>query len=167
MQSYCGITPVGIEPAVCVNVDDNLGVVQVQRSLITCATCKYGNTKCHHVTHLKATISDLCAEEIPPYLEQFACQMADPSPNTFHGSVTTCLSTKKIPFDLPREMTAVFKTSTTIRFSLDDSGVSHLAPPTESNLNCGECRGCCWSRDMYLVASCFLVTMQGLFPARG
>ena len=170
MQSPQSVVPVGMtKSAVCVNAEENYGVVEVHRGSVMCTTCKYGRSSCQHVSHLTAMISDLCAEELPSYLENFRRHLAplDNPSTTTQSQIASCVSTKKIPFNLPTHMLSIVKESATSRYSLDNLGVAHLAPLVESNVACSECGGCSWSEDAYLIASCFLVTLQGLYPAKG
>ena len=156
LQSPQSVVPVGMtKSAVCVNVEEDYGVVEVHRGSVLCTT---RHSSCQHVSHLTAMISDLCTEELPSYLENFRGPSRQPSTTT-QSQIASCVSTKKIPFNLPTHMLSIVKESATSRYSLDNLGVAHLAPLVESNVACSECGGCSWSEDAYLIASCFLVTL--------
>ena len=105
----------------------------------------------------------MCVEEIPTYLKKFVCDMYMSASN-HDSSPPSCLSVRKIPFSPPKEMMAVFKRPIADRFSLDSSDTAHLAPPFNST--CDACGGCSWSQE-HLTVSCFLVTLQGVFSAKG
>ena len=94
-------------------------------------------------------ISDLCAEGLPSYLENFRRHLAplDKPSTTTQSQIASCVSTMKIPFNLPTHMLSIVKESATSKYLLDNLGVAHLAPLVESNIACSECGGYSWSED--------------------
>ena len=128
-----------------------------------CSTCKFGGSKCRHVTQVTAILAEMCVEEIPIYLKKFICD-THISASKHDSFPPSCLSVRKIPFSPPKEMMAVFKRPIADRFSMDSSDTAHLAPPLNST--CDTCSGCSWSEE-HLSVSCFLVTLQRLFFAKG
>ena len=157
-----GIASVGFD--VFVDTGNSFGVVYMDKTL-SCATCKYGNTTCEHVTYLQGTIAEMSPEEIPSILIPFTnvCQ----SPQITASRRLTCVSQAKIPLELPEDLMAIFKMSLLKRFNLEND-MACLAPPKVSSVSCPICYSAsCWSDQIYLENECFLVAIQGLFQGKG
>lgn len=106
MQSLEGFTSVGIEPALCVNVNNDFGVVCLGHKSTFCSTCKHHSFKCKHIQQLLDAIENIPIEELPPQLKVFTnCEI--PSIQQTH-KYAKLVSEKKISFSLS-QYEAVFK----------------------------------------------------------
>lgn len=154
-----GIINVGVEPALCVQVNDSFGVVCIGHQGIYCATCR----NCKHVDHLVKVLQEIAAEEMLPQFKPFA----DFKPKDVKPSVCIkAVSDQIIPFNLPRHLQQSVMDDYSKRFNLID-GVAHLIPSLGScPLACSLCGGS-WSEEVFLAQDVFLVAHHCCYPAKG
>jgi hypothetical protein len=72
MQLLEGFTCVGMEPALCSNVNNDFGVLCLGHKKVFCSTCKH-STNCKHLRQLQAAIAKGPPEDLSPTLKAFAC----------------------------------------------------------------------------------------------
>ena len=155
----------GVEPALCVNVSNDFGVLCLGHNKSAfCSSCKHNSSNCKHIRQLLNVIEDSPVEELPPQLKAFTnCEM----PSTQKPHYTKVVSERKIPFSLSSNMKQCLKANYSERFNVQH-GIAYLHPRLPSSSLCPECAiSNSWSVELTLVKKAFLVTPQCCFPAEG
>ena len=157
-----GIVSIGLEPALCVQVGENFGVVCLTNMGMLCTACR--KHQCLHTAHLKKLIEDISesGKDMLAELEPFA---ADSPIATKQQNLIKTVSTNVIPFDLPAHLRNLLVMDYSQRFHILD-GVAQLVPHSSQ-----PCPQCCvsgsWSDDTFLSQENFIVTLQRCIPAKG
>ena len=158
------ITLINPETA-CIKAAGSYGVVHISTNQqIACATCCYAKTNCEHVQHLldfvQTTESDL-----PDGLKMFSLAISSsciPRVKRCYPDLT-CLSSLKIPFILPTELSLMLTMPAVERFGISDAdNVAKLVPDT--SILCNKCFQISWSEPHYF-GSALIVTERQLLPA--
>ena len=157
----------GMEPALCVNVNNDFGVVCLSHKSTFCSTCKH-SSNCKHIRQLLSVTEKIPIEELPPQLQVFTkCEVPSLHQSTSPKYATKAISRREIPFGLSDPMKQCLKIGHSERFSMRD-GTAYLYPHLPSALACPECAAPnSWSVELTLVKKTFLVTSQCCYPAEG
>lgn len=88
----------GVEPALCVNVNGDFGVLCLGHKTTFCSTCKH-SSMCKHIRKLISVVEKNPIEELPPQLLVFTkhCEVPIATIQPAH-EYTKAVSTLKIPF---------------------------------------------------------------------
>lgn len=153
-----GIVSVGVDPAVCVNVNGNFGVVCSGHQGMFCTNCRH-STSCNHVVCLNRQIEK---EELIPELKDFVDLKAlDHKPQ--HEKPLQAIS-KPIKFELTSSERNCFMKDYSKRFNIQNN-IAHLIPPDTT-----PCTSCAaqdqWSMP-YVHETTFLVTPMSCYKAQG
>ena len=163
LQMVDKLAPVGDCGDVCVEGDeDNYGVVYVNSGHICCSTCKYGRHSCCHVSYVSTMINEPNSEDLHPALQKLCSLISDLERNSKPVYKPTCLSSSRIPFDVPASVQPVFHQSDIDRFNLND-GVAKLIPACEPS--CTLCKRSNWSEDLCTTCAYYLITPTRIIPA--
>ena len=165
LQSFDGFTTVGIEPALCVNVDNDYGVLCLSNNSTFCSTCKHHSSNCKHIRYLLNIIERSTVDDLPPQLELFAPCKAPRIQQS--NSVIKTISKRKIPFYLSNSMKQCLKADYSKRFNIQH-GIAHFHPPLPATSVCPDCAvPNSWGTELTLTKKAFLVTPQCCYPAEG
>lgn len=155
-----GIVSVGVDPAVCVNVDGNFGVVCSGHQGIFCTKCRHSNS-CKHISSLKRCIESCSEEGLIPELIDF--EVSNSKPRHVNKSLKA-LSINSIKFELTPSERECFMKDHSNRFNIYDN-TAHLIPPATT-----PCTSCAaqdqWSVP-YMHEETFLVTSLCCYKTEG
>ena len=115
-----GIVSVGVDPAVCVNVNGNFGVVCSGHQGMFCTNCRH-STSCTHVVCLNRQIEK---EELIPELKDFVdLQALDHKPQ--HEKPLQAISKHSITFELTSSERDCFMKDYSKRFDIQNN-IAHF-----------------------------------------
>lgn len=156
----------GLEPALCVNVHDDFGVLCLGNNSTFCSTCKH-SSNCKHIRQLMNVVENSHVE-LPPQITLFAtCTRDKPSTQQSRAHKYAKVSERKIPFSLSSGMKQCLKADYSKRFNVQHD-IAYLHPPLPSTSICPKCAiPNSWSVELTLVKKAFLVTPQCCYPAEG
>ena len=163
------VVQVGNYGALCLKVEDTFGVVYISslNNSITCATCKFSKYTCKHVVGLHQLLNTEDEMDSPkallPFINAYnqdkSCRHVQLGPPSL-----SCISKKKIPFDLPSNLCSVLLMSSCSRFNIVD-GTALLVP--EYTAICNKCNMTNWNTDPILSTTAKIVTVNSFIPANG
>lgn len=164
LQHFEGFYSVGVEPALCVNVNGDFGVLCLGHKATFCSTCKH-SSNCKHIHRLNSVIENTPIDELPSQFKvlfNFKTPAVQPA-NDFPHAV----SIKKIPFSYSRHMKQTLMADYSKRFNIEH-GTAHLHPTLPSS---SVCSGCgipgSWSAELTPSRKSFLVTPHRCYPVEG
>ena len=150
---------------ICIKAGGAYGVVYISTNrVISCATCRFAKTSCVHVEHLLGFITTT-ESDLPEGLKMFHQVMsADCAPTLQqHYPDLSCLSSVKIPFVLPTELSVVLTQPIMQRFNISED-MAQLVP--ETSLPCSKCSQRSWTEPHFMCRT-LIVTERQLIPANG